>query len=125
MDLQVRAVEFLVAQSQVSLQSLFGLVEADTLSALLLHLGSQLIPLLVQLLQILLSEEQLGNSQATWSVLHFYICMSEHTCSALIKSTSRRTNVFYLLIHKEGRNEMQLHINKQQKIQYLPVLLQS
>lgn len=62
-DLQVRGVDFLVAQSQISLQSLFGLVEVDTLSAPVLHLGSQLIPLLAQFLQSLLSSEQLGNMQ--------------------------------------------------------------
>lgn len=61
MDLEVCDAELLVALSQVSLQPLFGLVKVDTLSALLLHLGSQLIPLLVLFLQILLSVEQLGN----------------------------------------------------------------
>lgn len=62
MDLQVRGVEFLVAQSQVCLQSLSGLVEVDTLSALALHLDPQLVPLLAQFLQILLFIEQLGNA---------------------------------------------------------------
>lgn len=62
MDLQVRRVEFLMAQSQVFLQSLSGLVKVDTLSALAVHLDLQLIPLLTQFLQILLSPEQLGNT---------------------------------------------------------------
>lgn len=62
-DLQVRGVEFLMAQSQISLQSLLGLVEVDTLSAPVLRLGSQLIPLLAQVLQNLVSTEQLGNIQ--------------------------------------------------------------
>lgn len=63
MDLQVWGVEFLMAQSQVSLQSLFGLVEVDKLSVPVLHLGSQLIPLPAQFLRSLFSSEQLGNMQ--------------------------------------------------------------
>lgn len=62
MDLQVRGVEFVMAQSQIGLQSLFGLVEVDTLSAPVLHLGSQLIPLLAQFLRSRLSSEQLGKT---------------------------------------------------------------
>ncbi len=60
MDLQLQGVEFHMAHSQVSLQFLFGLVEVDKLFALVLHLGSQLIPLLAQSLRSLLYLEQLG-----------------------------------------------------------------
>lgn len=73
MDLQVQGVELLVAQSQICLQPLFGLVEVDTLSAPVLHLGSQLIPLLAQFLRSRLSVEQLENkryNEATRSVLY-------------------------------------------------------
>lgn len=73
MDLQVQGVELLVAQSQICLQPLFGLVEVDKLSASVLHLGSQLIPLLAQFLRSRLSVEQLENkrySEATRSALY-------------------------------------------------------
>lgn len=56
-----------MAQSQIGLQSLFGLVEVDTLSAPVLHLGSQLIPLLAQFLQSCLSSEQLEKYAIKWS----------------------------------------------------------
>lgn len=52
-----------MAQSQISLQSRFGVVEVDTLSAPVLHLGSQFIHLLAQFLQSCISFEQLQNMQ--------------------------------------------------------------
>lgn len=64
-DLQVRGVEFVVARSQIGLQSLFGLVEVDTISAPVLYLGSQLLSLHAQFLQSALSAEQLENMAAT------------------------------------------------------------
>lgn len=64
-DLQVQGVEFVVAHSQIGLQSLFGLVEVDTLSAPVLHLGSQLLSLHALFLQSALSAEQLENMAIT------------------------------------------------------------
>lgn len=63
MDLQVRGVEFVMAESQIRLQPLFGVVEVDTLSAPVLHLGSQFFHLLAKFLQSHISLEQLQNMQ--------------------------------------------------------------
>lgn len=57
----MQGARFVTARGQVGLQLLVGLAEVDTLSGPLLHLGSQLIPLLAQFLQSLISEEQLEN----------------------------------------------------------------
>lgn len=59
MDLQLRGAEFVVAQSQISVQSLFGVVEVDALFPMILHFGCQLILLLAQFLQSSFSPEHL------------------------------------------------------------------
>lgn len=63
----MQGVRFVAARGHVGLQLLVGLAEVDTLSGPLRHLGSQLIALLAQPLQSLISEEQLENIATTTS----------------------------------------------------------
>lgn len=80
----MQGVEFVVAHSQIGLQSLFGLVEVDTLSAPVLHLGSQLLSLHAQFLQSALSAEQLekrggNNNTHIKTALKQFKCISDDT----------------------------------------------